>query len=497
MANDNFEGTFSGPHVKISPTNGIGNPRGLVDQYGREVDASTAAVFGPPTDPIQSPDTATVIKRDLPISVGTSWDIPSIRNALDAHMIGNFSASAFLCDAMTGDDRVAATLGQRMGSLFSRPMKTTPADDSAEAIDIADAWEKAWTKFAPLAVLEEIESWNVLCGMLPCEIQWDTSGKIWQPYLKPWHPSQLYYRYDLRKFAINTLDGAEIIEPGNGRWVLFAPHGIYRGWRRGCVRPIAVPWYFRQLVWRDWGRYNERHGLAILKAKVPARSDPTMRGNFKSGLATMGQEAVVVCPQNVDGTGYDVELLEATGRTFDTFDKSMARADMAIVLSMLWQNLTTEVNGGSYAAATVHEGVQQTAARFTNGVMSETLHDQAARVFAAWNFGRPDLAPKREWVIEQPSDHLASSQTFAAFSQAVAGLKNAGHSLTPAGISKLAFSFNLPLDENQIVAVSEDMSGGNPRVNVPDQVTDIGTAPQKKITPTDDAADASDAGEGE
>lgn len=431
----------------------------LYDQFGRVVPDADARAFGPPTDPIRDSATAGVIKRDIPISLITRWTPDTIGNALDQHMVGNFSQSAFLCDAMMGDDRVAATLGQRMGALFSRPMKTTPCingvpSDDAEAVACAEAWDACWDRMAPRPVLEEIHTWGITEAVVPIEMQWDRTKTPWQPYLKPWHPTHLMWRWDLRKYTIVTMDGIEVIEPGDGRWMLYTPHGPWRGWRRASCRPIATPWYARQLSWRDHARFNEVHGMPILKAKAPARSDPRLRDQWVQGLAQLGQESVVLCPQNVDGTGFDLEMVEARDRGFETFGALGSRADMAIVLTILWQNLTSEVSGGSYAAAAVHEGVAQTASRYDNGTLAPMLYEQGARVFAAWNFGRPEIAPKREWVIEKPADHLASAQAFQAFSTALAQMATAGVKLTPAGVCELAFAFNVTMNVNQIQEIA-------------------------------------------
>ncbi len=459
----NGAGTFGTPLTVLTPMRS--NGPALVDQYGRPVQEADARAFGPPTDPIGDKATAGVLKRDIPISLITRWTTETIQGALDEHMIGNFSQSAFLCDAMTGDDRISATLGQRMGALFSRPMQTTPCingveSDDAEAVAVAEAWTAAWDRMAPLPVLEEIHAWGITQAVIPIEVQWDRSVTPWQPYLKPWHPTHLMWRWDLRKYTIVTMDGIEVIEPGDGRWVLYTPHGPWRGWRRAAVRPLATPWYARQLSWRDHARFNERHGLPILKAMAPARSDAVLRDNWVRGLSQLGQESVVLCPQNVDGTGFDVQMLEARDRAWESFGALASRADMAIVLAILWQNLTMEVSGGSYAAAQVHEGVQQTGSRYDDATLSSCFFDQVARPFAAWNFGRPELAPKRNWIIDQPSDHLTSAQTFAAFGQAVAQLFAAGIQLTPAGVALLAFRFNLPLTADQIQAVAPAVAAG-------------------------------------
>lgn len=433
----------------------------LLDANGRQISDEDLRAFGVQSNPIADSRVAGVIKRDIPITILTSWTEERIRTAVEAHMNGYFGQSAFLCDALTGDDRVAATLGQRMGALFSRPVQHVASELDTTG-EVKAAWEAAWEAFAPAEVLEELQAWSTLLGLNIAEIQWDTSKPIWQPYLKPWHPTHLYYRWDLRKYAISTMDGVEIIEPGDGRWVLGTPHGPYRGWRRGAVRPLSIPWFARQLSWRDHARFNERHGLPIIKAKAPARSDPGLRDRWVRGLATMGQESVILCPEMVDGTSFDAEILEAKDRAWESFGALAARADMAIVLSLLWQNLTTEVSGGSYAAAVVHEGVKQSATRFDNATLSHTIYNQCARPFAAWNFGNADLAPKTSWVVDEPSDHLTSSQVFASFSNALSSLRTAGVELTPEAIASLAFSFNLPLKQDQITMVSTKLSGNTP-----------------------------------
>ena len=441
MAKNGTNGTFSGPLVRSVPADTSAGSK-IVDAYGRPASEYDNYIFGVQPDPIGKPAEAGVLKRDIPVLMINDWSETRMRHAIAAHMNGYFGESAYLCDAMIGDDRVAATLGQRMGALFSRSMKTTAVDG---AQDVADAWDAAWEKFAPTCVLEELASWYHLLGFFLAEIQWDTTVLPWQPYLKPWHPTHVYYRWDIRKYVVTTMDGAEIITPGDGRWVLGTPHGPYRGWRRGAIRPCAVPWFARQLSWRDHARFNERHGLPIIKAKAPARSDATLRDNWVRGLSTLGQESVVLCPQMVDGTGYDAEMLEAKDRTWQSFGALADRADTAIVLSILWQNLTTEVDGGSYAAAKVHEGVKQTATRFDNNTLSETIYQQCARPFAAWNFGDPNKAPKKSWVIEEPSDHLTSAQAFAAFTKALSDLKAAGYQLTEDAVLALAFDFNINL----------------------------------------------------
>lgn len=440
MAEREGSGLLSGPLVTKSK-----GPPGLVDPWGRPVSEQDAAAFGPPSDPLRGANKegrADVVYRDIPITTMTSWTIADIASALQSHMMGQFMASALLCDAITGDDRVQAALGSRTAGLFGQPIKFIAPSTDAKAMKVADAWKEAWPSFAPQAVLEELMGWATLIGFAIAEIQWNRDVTPWQPYLKPWHPMYAYYRWDLRKYVIVTLDGEEVIEPGNGRWFLFTPHGEFRGWRRGAVRALAQPWFKRQLSWRDWARYNERHGIPMIKAKMPARTDEPTRNKFISKLGTLGQESVVACPQNVDGTGYDVEMIEAKDRSWESFKGSMEMSNAAIVLTILWQNLTTEIQEGSYAAARIHGGVRQNAIQFDNATLTHSLLQQCARPFADWNFGDPGLATTTTWDVSPPEDKATTAKMLMDLAAAIGTLTQSN---SPLDVEALLKEYGLPV----------------------------------------------------
>jgi phage gp29-like protein len=384
-----------------------------------------AEVFGPPADPLATvPHVAALRREGIVYSVST-WTVAQMRDALAAHANGMFAGAAQLLDSIKADDRVQATMGARSAGLFSQPVEHVAPDDSAEAAACLAAWERAWSTMQPDALLRQILIDGVGLGASVQQVLWDTSLPIWQPYLRVWHGASISYSYTTRKLMAASMDGQLPITPGDGTWGVFAPHGIERGWMMGAVRAIATPWFVRMRAWRDWARFNERHGLATIRAYVPSTGDPAFRTAFVNALATMGQETTVMLPSGPDGSresGYGLDLMEARDRAWDTFKGAIDQADMAITLAFLGQNLTTQVEGGSFAAARVHGGVKQNVIESDEAAMSAWLYVTLQRPFALLNFGNADLAPRTRWKIDPPEDDAVRAATLKTNAEAIASL---------------------------------------------------------------------------
>jgi hypothetical protein len=383
--------------------------------------------YGPPRDPLKGSDKearARAVAREIPVSlVQLSWTVSEIRSSLDDHAVGLFQSSGMLAEAIMGDDRVTAALGSRVGALFGLP--TIYAKSDADDGSVRDAWKTAWNEGCPKSVREQIKRIALVQGFCVSQIVWDTEVTPWRPYVQPWDPQNLYYDHASRTMIAITLDGPEVVVPGDGRWFVHAPHGVHRGWLQGLVRPLALPWLLRNLAFRDWARYSERHGLPMLKAMIPSIAEKSEKEAFVDSLATMGTEAVVALPQGIDGEGFDVSLIEATSQSWEGFDRLITRCDSAITLCVQWQNLTTEVKEGSLAAARVHGDVKQTAIEFDNATFSADVDDQVARPFTVWNYGDEALTPRTYQDTEPLEDRAAALAALESFGRAVTALRAA------------------------------------------------------------------------
>lgn len=416
----------------------------------------------PPHDPLDkdSKERARVLRRDIPITIASSnWDYPRVRAALESHAAGLFFESAQLWEMIEGDDRVQAVLGSRIGALSGLPCThTAPSEDDGKTSDeatldvVLDAWQKAYPKLVTREVISQVKRWAIGLGFAIAQVQWDTEVTPWQPYLKVWHPQFVYYRWDTRSFWVASQDGSLEVTPGDGTWFLHAPNGAYRGWMYAAIRALAIPWLLRQQARRDWARYNEIHGTPMLKAIVPAVGYEEAKQNFISALQNIGQEAVVELPQNVDGKGFDLSLLEASDRAWEAFKGLIDQQDSAITLTLAWQNLTTEVKEGSFAAARVHGDVKQTCLEFDESTFVHDVHNQLARPFALFNFGDADDAPYTHYKTEPIEDEVAKMAALVSFSTAVMQLRSGGVAFD---LHKLAQAYGVKLSLDK---VTEDKS---------------------------------------
>ncbi len=420
------------------------------DAIGRPINGTTDPAWQPPREPTTDEVRAKAgaVSREIPlVTIATGWDVNATRGAYSDLVVGLFDRPAQLVDSIVGDSRVQAGMASRVGGVLGRPVdflipRRLRKDHAARKC--RDAFVDAWPTMAAEPIMSELQRWAVMLGFGPAQILWDTSGRYAIPHVVPWHPRYTYYHWTYRCYVAVTMDGQERIRPGDGHWILHAPHGEYRGWMHGAVRAIAPWWLARNYALRDWARYSERHGLPMIKALTPAVGDPVQQAAFRASMSNLGQETVIHLPRGVAGAeGYDVALLEASDGAWEGFSGLIRQCDTEITLSLLAQNLTTEVKEGSYAAARVHADVRQALLEADARALAETIYRQLARPFAAMNFGDPDLAPRVVWNVQPYEDNLTAVQTLFQFAQAIYAMRNAGKEIVD--VERVAKDFGLNL----------------------------------------------------
>lgn len=393
----------------------------------------------------RSPDTRT--RKDLPVVTWTgSWGTASIQQALDLHDQGQFLQSAQLSETVQRDDRVATALNTRCKGLLGLPREIlpSPVGDRRDAKKAAAALVEMWPESDLQETLVQALRWCVLMGFALVEIVWSGDADRWTFSLRVWHPQYVWFNWFNRKFLVNTAEGPVEINPGDGKWFLLTAEGEYRCWIQGAIRSIAIPWLGRQYAFRDWMRFNEIYGLPIRKAIVPAQTPQGDKDGFFDDIANAGSAMVVSCPQGTDGQGYDLELIEATATGWETFKNSTEDADRRITLALLGQNLTTEVSGGSFAAAKVHGQVRQDYLEADERAVTAGFRRQVLRAWALYNFGDADLAPVVRFDTTPPDDEKAKADTLLSLSTA---LLNVAQVAPEVDRRKLLERFSLPLHE--------------------------------------------------
>lgn len=398
--------------------------------------------------------------RDLPLYGQQNWEsVDAVRAALTQLDIGLFAQASMMVDAMMADDRISGVWSCRADGLVGLPLEFfVPQGMEADekAIEVAKDAEKAWPRMAPEQALTDLLRWGRFLGIGVAEKLYDIGS--WTPRLKVWHPRFLYWNWGTRTYHLITEDGVLNLDHNDPavlrKWVFYAPYGFQRGWVNARVRALAIPWLIRQWTWRDHARHNEVHGIPIRKLKVPAQWDPEDKNRALAEIGQLATESVVRCPVNEDGNGFDLELVEPTSNSWEAFTSLQARADTAIAVVLLGQNLTTEIaDKGSRAAAQVHDRVRQDVIRSDSDTLGRCMRDSVLADWAEFNHGAREMAPTPSWDIVPPRDELQLGNALSATAQAIQTFRESG---LPVDFKKLCRDVGIPLEEGKEIPEYED-----------------------------------------
>lgn len=355
-----------------------------------------------------------------------SWTIAQTRSALRQHLDGDFSRSALLADAMRADERISADLRTRVMAVTGLPFRIdpSPAGDQRRAKMIAAELAAGWSRICPSATVRTLLRWAALSSVAFGPVEWTSDGGRWWPSVQPWHLQHLRLDATRDTWQAQTTTGIVDVVPGDGTWLVYQPEGA-RGWIDCAVRGLAIPYHMRSFARRDWGRFNEKHGLPITGAVVPEEADANDKDDFFRDLRTLGSEGVVLLPKDREGRGFDLTMIEPKNvSAWKAFEAALYHCDVSIAVQLLGQAATAQ-EGGSYAKAVALAAYRQDLLEAEAASLAEVLRTQVLRPWALWNFGDADLAPILVWDATPPEDAGQLATTLQTAGNALASWQSA------------------------------------------------------------------------
>lgn len=363
----------------------------------------------------------------------TTWTPPLVRLIKAQADSGQLQRIADLCDDMLSDDRILGVLSTLADSLLGvnlgfddgarrgRRKKVTGEERSDVILALEDDGD--WWELCSEDQARQVIIWCKLIGYCPGQLVWPTSADYQRggrvvPRLEFWHPRTLRWDPQLRAWFIRVGDdGTEVpFTPGDGKWVLFTIGGQWRPWSNGVWRGLALLYLLKSYAKDDLGKLGANAARAV--ATDDEDHDRGERQNLAQEIYRAERNAVIALPK-----GVDLKLLGVGQGTAEVYQQQIDIADKAISISVLGQNLTTDVTGGSYAAARIHGQVKGQVVSAAAERFSTDAHDQILTWYAEVNFGSRALAPWPVFDTEPPEDVNANADVLLKVAQAIVALK--------------------------------------------------------------------------
>jgi hypothetical protein len=358
----------------------------------------------------------------------TNWTPQLLKAAFSQAEAGNFRLAADICDGLLADDRYGSVTETRTGGLLGLPLSFEASGDGRKrrkVVHTLEAQEDWWEAF-PDEELKQLMKWALTLGFCWAQLVPTKHDGRLVPKLEFWHPRNTRLDTHTGQWYAKIDDGSREVPivAGDGQWLFYAPWGVYRPWASGLWRGLKEWWLLKQYAEMDAGRKSEKSGL------ISAESDPeeirtengtekkvassAMRRQLADEIQKSGRNGVLVPP-----SGVVLKLLDSKETIAQNQGAIVDMANIAYAVAVLGQNLTTEVSGGSYAAAKVHDKVEIQRIRFDALTAAKCLHDQALEWWAQANFGDEKLAPWPVWQTDAPTDQKERASVLYTLSQAL------------------------------------------------------------------------------
>jgi phage gp29-like protein len=336
---------------------------------------------------------------------------------------------------MMPDDRVSKCL-ETLYSATTLPLTfLLPGKDSKESANdpCVQALDGDWWKMLPEQKFRTVVAWIGLANACLCHIDgWELDEETGRriPVITVW--SLRHLRADQQKgltvrYASNSTDSwgvEEQIVPGDGNWVLLLAGDSWKCIAQARGHQVAMFWLLKQYAIVDWALSSERHGGGINVARSTGEGADKLkkpeRIALANDMAAMARNGNLVLPH-----GWIYELVTDDANSYTTFEAQIKVADSGNVIGILGTNLTTEVTGGSRAAASVHESVDAGRMRGLLELLATGFRQQVLVYWARYN-GAAWIAPYSKWDTTPPTDKKGQSEARKADAEALLKYREAG-----------------------------------------------------------------------
>lgn len=268
-------------------------------------------------------------------------------------------------------------------------------DDVADADLVRDWLGRDTLRGELMDVLDAIGK-----GISFTEIVWDTSEGQWWPAALKWRPPA-WFGFDRRDQETPLLRGE------GGQWQALTPYKwiVHRAQaksgtpvRGGLIRGVAWVYLFQNFGWKSWLTFADRFGMPFRLGKYGPGASESDKTALLRAVRALSSDFGGIIPESMA-----IELIQAqaTGNV-TVFRDLVNEVDVRVSIAVLGQNLTTRVEGGSYAASATHNDVREDIRDADADDLAVTLNRDLVRPLIDLNRGPRPRGRYPRLVIAEP-----------------------------------------------------------------------------------------------
>lgn len=333
--------------------------------------------------------------------------VPQVDRILQESERGVMARLIYLYEDMRErDGRLDAVCRTRVLAVSGKRWRVRPTEDmqdDPEAQRVAEGVSRILSELEelPLALGQLMDA--VLRGYAVLEIEWGISrrGQSVPMQLHWLHPARFNFTADMQIVKYDAgqdrYPGTPLSSFGNDKFIVHMPHAGRSAYpvRRGALRSTVFPTLTKRYGLRWWLRAAERFGQPAPYVKVPEGNDDLFDAATEM-LRNLTDDWQVVLTERMD-----IGTVDGSGQfTGELHSRLVELVNTEVSIAVLGQNLTTEVQGGSFAAAKAHEFVRHDYLMSDAAELQATLRSQLIEPIVRYNWpGAP--VPDIEFVLVQ------------------------------------------------------------------------------------------------
>jgi phage gp29-like protein len=311
-----------------------------------------------------------------------------------------------LYDEVDRDAHAGSVLQTRYLSVAGLEWEVLPADDSAQAQEIADFVREALDRCNLTQAIQELMQ-AVLYGFFVAEVMWTTRDGKWVPgKLIGKHPRRFAFttERELRLLTLGSMIQGEVLP--ERKFIRFTFGSSDNPYGKGLGQSLWWPVWFKKNGVKFWLIFLDKWGSPTAVGKYPAGATPEQKQALLDAIDAIRQETGVTVPE-----GMAIDLLEAARSGNVTYESMCEYMDRQISKRVLGQTATTEGTPGKLGNEESQDEVRHDIRDADADLLCEVLNETLVHWLVDLNYAGAGLYPWLNLRTEEAADLKSRAET--------------------------------------------------------------------------------------